>query len=206
MLIPFDQLFKKYKIKCNGLLHCGASFCQEREMYNDLKIPDVIWVEAIPEIYEQGVINLSPYSDQIILNACVSDVDDKEVVFNISNNESQSSSFLELAHHKVIHPEVYYTEQIKLKTTRLDTLLSTWDVSNINFGNFDLQGAELLALKGLGELIHQFDYFYLEVNMKETYLGCALVNEIDEFLKDFKRVETGVWIGETWTDALYIRQ
>lgn len=206
MLIPFDYLFEKYNISCTGLLHCGASYCQERDMYERLNIPEVFWVEAIPEVYEQGLINLRNYKKQFILNACVSDEDGKDVVFNISNNESQSSSFLELEHHLKIHPEVRYVDSIKLRTVRLDTLLTGFELSRINFGNFDLQGSELLALKGLGELIKYFDYFYIEVNKKETYKGCALVEDIDNFLSDFERVETGEWVADTWTDALYIRK
>lgn len=206
MLIPFTDLFQKYNINCTGLLHCGASYCQELEEYQKLKIPQVLWVEAIPEIYEESRIKLSPYSNHLILNACVADETGRIVKFNISNNESQSSSMLELGHHKIIHPEVHYKNQLELVTIRLDDLMQGWDISGINFGNFDLQGAELMALIGLGELIHQFDYFYLELNKKEVYKGCALVNEIDEFLSAFQRVETGKWVGDSWTDGLYIRK
>ena len=46
-----------------------------------------------------------------------------------------------------------------------------------NFLNIDIQGAELLALKGMGSLISYFDYIYLEVNKAHVYKKCALVNE-----------------------------
>lgn len=207
MLIPFDELFKKYNINCTGLLHCGASYCQERDMYKQLGIPEVIWVEAIPDVYEQAQINLRGYPNQIVLNACVSHTTGAVVKFHVSNNESQSSSYLDLGHHSLIHPEVHYINDLELVTIRVDELLEDYDISGINFGNFDLQGSELHALIGLGEMIHQFDYLYLEVNKKETYRGCALVNDIDEYLNryGFERVETGAWVADTWTDALYIK-
>jgi len=73
--------------------------------------------------------------------------------------------------------------------------------------NADLQGSELQAFKGRGELLHDFDYVYSEINFKECYLGGALVEEIDAYLLQFgfQRVETGKVVGETWTDALYCK-
>ena len=71
-----------------------------------------------------------------------------------------------------------------------------------------LQGAEHLAIEGMGDLIKNIDYALLEVNKKETYKGCMLIEELDYFMlqRGFERVETGEWVAETWTDALYIRK
>lgn len=208
MMIDFEYLFNKYNIKATGVLHCGASTCQERDVYEKLGVGEVIWVEAIPDVYEQAQLNLRGYENQIVLNACLADESDKIVKFNVSNNEAQSSSFLELGVHKTIHPEVHYTQQLEMVTIRLDDLLEDYDTGELNFGNFDLQGAELLAIQGMGDLIHQFDYMYLEINKKETYINCALVEDVDLYLSDFgfERVETGQWVADTWTDALYIRK
>jgi hypothetical protein len=77
-----------------------------------------------------------------------------------------------------------------------------------NFINLDIQGAELKALKGMEEYLHQIDYIYTEVNSDYVYEGCALIGEIDEYLQKFGliRVETK-WCGDyKWGDALYIRQ
>lgn len=208
MLIPFDYLFEKYKVKCTGLLHCGGSYAQERDMYEKLKIPKVLWVEAIPDVFQQMANILMPYANQIPIRACVSDKDNETVTFNISNNEKQSSSFLNLKHHAIIHPEVKYVDRFETQTVRLDTLFGKMNmlIKDVNFINFDLQGVELKALNGMGELLDQIDYCYLEVNKKETYEGCALIYEIDEFLKDFERVETAQWVADTWTDAFYVRK
>ena len=76
-----------------------------------------------------------------------------------------------------------------------------------NFLNIDIQGAELLALKGMGDLIKEYDYLYLEVNSEEVYMGCGLITEIDIYLEkyNFKRVETKWWGNAGWGDAFYIR-
>lgn len=208
MMISFDYLVNKYNLDIKGVLHLGASTGQERKEYDNYCKGEVIWVEAIPEVYHELLNNIAPYEKQIAFNACLSNVNDQEVVFNISNNESQSSSMLELGVHAVIHPEVHYVNQIKTTTIRVDNLLQGYDFSNINFLNVDLQGAEHLAIEGMGDLIKNIDYALLEINMKETYKGCMLIDDLDYFMmqRGFERVETGNWVADTWTDALYIRK
>jgi len=207
-MISFDYLVDKHKLDIKGVLHLGASTGQERDAYDTYCKGKVMWVEAIPRVYLDLQQNIKPYPQQTAYNACLSNVDGDEVVFNVSNNESQSSSILELGVHALIHPEVHYIEQIAMKTERIDTLLKDVDVSGINFLNVDLQGAEHLAIEGMGDLIKNIDYALLEVNMKETYKGCMLIDELDYFMlqRGFERVETGEWVAETWTDALYIRK
>lgn len=207
-MISFDYLVNKHKLDIKGVLHLGASTGQERNEYDNYCKGDVLWVEAIPTVYLELVKNIEPYENQRAFNACLSNVDDDEVVFNISNNESQSSSILELGVHMDIHPEVHYVDQIKMKTKRVDTLFKGYSFKNINFLNVDLQGAEHLAIEGMGDLIKHFDYALLEVNMQETYRGCMLIDDLDYFMmqRGFERVETGDWVANTWTDALYVRK
>ena len=114
----------------------------------------------------------------------------------------------EFGTHKIHHPQIRYINKIKLKTLRLDTIYADNDISNnfANFLNIDIQGAELLALKGMGDLLDNFDYLYLEVNKEEVYKDCPLVEDIDEYLKkwNFKRVQTS-WKWANWGDAFYIK-
>lgn len=207
MMIDFDTLWPKYGIKPNGVLHLGANTGQEAPVYDRHGVKDVTWVEAIPAVFDQLAKNVEKYGHTCIL-ACVGDEEGKEVEFNISNNESQSSSYLELAHHKIIHPEVSYVEKFKTTICRLDKMMAE-DAYKLGdwFLNADLQGAELPAFKGMGKLLGDFKWVYTEVNKRETYKGCALIHEVDVYLEQFGfvRVETGDWVGDTWTDALYIK-
>jgi len=208
MMLPFADLVSKYKMNITGVLHCGANEGQERALYDQLINGEVLWIEAIPFVFEKLKENIKDYPKQTAIKACLSDEDNKTVAFNISDNEAQSSSMLEFGVHETIHPNVHFIDCISLKTTRLDTLfyLLERDISKINFLNLDLQGSELLALKGMGTLLNNIDYVITEVNAVETYKGCALMGEIDEFLSNFVRVETGQLVGGAWSDALYIRK
>ena len=62
-----------------------------------------------------------------------------------------------------------------------------------------------MALKGAIKSIKYAKALYLEVNEKELYKKCGLINEIDTFLfqYNFKRVLTNM-TPHGWGDALYI--
>lgn len=210
MLIPFRDLVSKYKVRPKGILHIGASAGQELKDYYNAGVKDVVWIEAIPDVFNKLLKNIERYSRMIAFNECISDVDGEEKTFNISNNEAQSSSLLELGTHKTAHPEVKYISQIKVKTKRIDTLLKQHElsISDYDFLNIDLQGAELMALKGFGEELHNAKYIYIEVNKDKLYKDCPLIEDIDFYLSQFgfTRVEVK-WCGNFgWGDALYIKK
>jgi FkbM family methyltransferase len=202
MLISLNELIKKYNVSIKGILHVGAHECEEMRDYEKyVTINKILWIEALPNKVE---ISKQKYPGVIIENAAVSDVEET-VKFNVSNN-GQSSSMLELGLHKVFHPEVKYVNSFNVKTKLLKHIISNYDIS-FNFLNLDIQGAELKALKGMEEYLHNIDYIYTEVNSDYVYKDCAIVGEIDEYLIKFglHRVET-VWYNNCrWGDAFYIR-
>lgn len=206
MLIDFRQLFPKYGISPKGVLHIGGNKGEEFPVYMELGILKQVWFEANPKIHEQLVKNISSNSQAVAFSFCVGD-EDIDAILHESNNDGQSSSILELGTHKIAHPEVHYISDIPVQMIRLDTLFRDFD-PDIDFLNIDIQGAELKALKGMGEMLNQFKWAYLEVNKEPLYVGCALVEEIDDYLSTFGfvRVETQ-WCGNTgWGDALYIKK
>ena len=70
----------------------------------------------------------------------------------------------------------------------------------------DIQGVELKALKSLGNLIGKVSVIYTEVNKKEVYKGCDLIEDIDHYLASygFRRISTRWVLGAGWGDALYL--
>jgi FkbM family methyltransferase len=208
MYISLDiikKILDERNIQITGVLHIGAHNCEELDLYEGLGLNknDIIWVDAINnkviEAQNRGIPN--------VFNAIITDTDDTEITFNISNNV-QSSSVLEFGTHSKEHPGVVYVDKIVGKSITLDTFVkrNSIDAKKLNFWNFDIQGAELMALKGSIQIIKDVKAIYLEVNEKELYKNCGLIGEIDAFLStyNFKRVETYMtrW---GWGDALYIR-
>jgi FkbM family methyltransferase len=210
MLIDLNlisQFLKKKGINVTGAFHLGAHECEEIEFYNkylNLTLNDMLWIEAIPN----KVIMASNRNIPNMYNAIITDKDDEDITFNISNN-GQSSSVLNFKTHLQEHPSVFYVSQISGKSITIDTFFkrNNIDPSKYNFWNFDIQGAELMALKGAIESIQYAESIYLEVNEKELYENCSLIGEIDDFLLNynFQRVITNMTT-HGWGDALYVKQ
>lgn len=207
MLISFEEIVNillKNDIHIFGSFHLGAHDCEELDFYNKLglKPEDVVWIDAIDSNVNKTINRGIPN----VYNALITDKDDEELQFNVSNNV-QSSSVLEFGTHSQEHPDVVYVDQINLKSITVDTFFkrNNIDASKYNFWNFDIQGAELMALKGATQSIKYAKAIYLEVNEKELYKNCGLITEIDTFLLqyNFKRVLTNM-TQHGWGDALYI--
>jgi len=217
MLIPFHPstiyprrgepihdpgLFAKYDIKSKGVLHIGGNVGEEAPVYESLGIKKQIWIEGNPEIFLKLKANINHNPQAIALNYVIGD-ENKPVTFHVANNGSQPSSVLELGAHANQHPDVRFVRDIETTMHRIDSL--GLDLTDVDFLNIDLQGFELQALKGMGDLLRGFKWAYLEVNRDDTYKGCAQIESIDLFMSEFrfKRVETK-WCG-IWGDALYVR-
>lgn len=207
MLISLETLNSKYNLSINGILHFGAHLAEEYEIYTKLKINDIIWFEANPILANTLKDKFNNTSNKIY-HELISNEDDKEMLFYITNN-GQSSSMLKLARHSTYYPEIVVSNVISLKTKRFDTLANEEkiDINKYNFLNIDVQGAELLVIKGFGELLKNIDYIYTEVNTEYLYEGCALLEEIDEYLFQFgfDRVELKM-TDKSWGDAFYIKK
>lgn len=200
------ETLKTLGIPLNGVLHIGSHECEELKYYTSwgIKAEDVIWVDAIEDNIEktrrQGIPNL--------YQAVVSDKDDEIVTFNISNNV-QSSSILELGTHAASYPHIEFVKKLELPTITIDTFLAKHNLNpeNYTFWNFDIQGAELKALKGATNSLKHARVLFLEVNTREVYKGCALKSEIDAFLKPygFEEICSEMIEEHGWGDAMYVR-
>ena len=205
--IEIKNILQQNNIIITGALHIGAHDCEEMSFYNNgLQIPkdDIIWIDAIEEKFICANYRKIPN----FYHAVITDKDDQDIMFNIANN-GQSSSVLELGTHKEEHPDITYVDKIMLKSITIDTFFQkhNMDCTKYNFWNFDIQGAELMALKGAINSIKYAQALYLEINEKELYKNCGLVGEIDEFLlqHNFKRVLTHRF-SNPWGDAFYIKK
>ena len=202
MLISLHELVKKYNIKIKGILHVGAHECEEINDYERYISRDkILWIEALNDkvhFCKKKFKNLN------IENAVVSDKVEK-LVFKVANN-GQSSSILDFGLHADYHPWVHYINQFHCETQMLKNILPKYNI-DYNFLNLDIQGAELKALKGMEEYLEKVDYLYTEVNSDQVYKDCAIINELDDYLKKYGlvRVETK-WTDCKWGDAFYVRK
>lgn len=205
MLIPLKELYDKYALNIKGVIHIGAYNAEELPAYRECGVKDVIWFEALPHLAERLKERFKDDPTQEVWNIALSDKNET-VEFIVTNNEA-SSSLLELGTHLQHHPKIHETERIKVdaRTWRWVIHESMINPGHYNFVNIDVQGAELKVLHGMVGYLDKIDYLYLEVNREYIYKDCCLIEELDEFLVDFERVETE-WTKYNWGDSLYIRK
>jgi FkbM family methyltransferase len=191
---------------CKGIIHMGAHRGGEAAVY-DWFNKQTIWIEANPKIIDDLKDHTSQYINQKVIQALLSDEDNKLENFNISSNDGASSSIFSFGSYKKIHEKIKMTDVMKLKTNTLDTIIKKEQINidKYDFWVVDLQGAELLALKGANEMIKSCKFMYIEISKENIYKNGANWNELNEFLK--KKNFIPVWEPEgIHTDVLYIKR
>ena len=150
----------KYNIKANGIIHAGAHLVQERELYKELNLEPVLWIEAHPDIATEAKKLLEVYPKQRLVNAALWSESGLEITLSEAGNEGSSSSLLELGLITGSHPQVVCTKRISVWTRTLEEVLSTEEdfAGSINFLSVDTQGAEAEVIRGLGKRISNFDF------------------------------------------------
>jgi FkbM family methyltransferase len=190
-----------------GVIHVGAHAAEELSVYDSLGVDSVIWVEANPLLFGGLLSKIQDHIGSSAYCFAAFDKDGEHIELNIANN-GESSSIFNFGTHSEEHPHIHYVGKIKVPTLCIDTLLDKkgFDTTSFDFVNIDVQGAELLVLKGMKNQLKNIKYAYLEVNEKPLYDGCSLIQEIDEFLKEFgfERVLTKM-TQHGWGDALYMK-
>lgn len=202
MLINPKKLSSVWKLKPQGVLHIGAHRAEEMSQYSELGWGHMYWVEANPMLVKELARALDPNANTI--HECAAwDIDRKIMKFN-ETTDSQSSSLFRLKQHSIHYPQIRHKDTYEVEARRIDCIYNS--PPPFTFVNIDIQGAELQAIKGMGNLILGVDAIYSEVNREELYEGCAAVHEIDEYLRNFhfERVATRWIVGKGWGDALYI--
>ena len=179
-----DFLYKnKFLEEVKGVIHVGANTGQERIFYKLLGLK-VLWIEPIPETFNQLLINIKDFPNQTALNQLITDKDNKLYDFYITNNDGLSSSLFELKLHKKMWPEVKEEETISLRSKTLDTIFNE-EILNIDDFQalvIDTQGSELLVLKGCKKILSKLKYVKSEAADFESYKGCCLLKDINNFL------------------------
>lgn len=203
MLISNISKFITDSIK--GVIHIGAHHAEELSWYESNGIDSVVWIECNNQ-YESIILKkIQKYPKHQLINKCISNK--KEIkTFNISNN-GQSSSFLDLGSHRYLHPEIHYVNSIEVPTYRMTEVIDMHNINinEYNFLNLDIQGYELEAIKSFDDIINKFQYIYTEVNTNYVYKNCAIITEIDKYLKQYGFDRKATKMYNEWGDALYLK-
>lgn len=204
MNINIDTLVEKTGVDIKGIVHVGACLGEEAPYYRKYT-ENVIWVEAnkelIPKI-KQAVGRNNVYN----LAVCDKDFETRKfnIIYSLDKTNPGCSSLFNLKKHSEYYPMIVKEREEYVTTIKLDTLIKPFGYHNFNFLNLDIQGAELLALKGAKKYLEYVDLVYTEFSLEELYEGCCLLWQLDDYLRDFGFVRTELSRPHnSWGDCLY---
>jgi FkbM family methyltransferase len=139
------------------------------------------------ENHEVGNVTVSP----VALSAQTG-----EAVFHVSagrpaiefagkdwNYGNKSSSLLPPAGESPMYGWVHFPEKITVPTRTLDDYCEEHAVTLIDFVHMDVQGAELLVLKGARRMLPRIDALWLEVSDQSLYQGQVLRPQMEAFMR-----------------------
>ena len=200
-----------------GIIHVGAHRGEEVEQYADMGAKTVIWVEPNPDLFKEMKHFLTSVGASIDSHAfeyAVSDVDHDNVDFHLyygpdagfMRGNKGCSSLLKAKGRF----ESWHQETIKVETITIDTLLTENDFKPSDFQllNLDVQGAELLALKGASEVLKYVKYVATEATWQNPdYVDNVMYDDLKSFLESKGFIETEIVNhGPDWGDVLFVKE
>lgn len=207
-MLNLHALLLKHRVKPRGIIHIGAHEGAELKQYIEMGAERVLFVEANPDTYQRLLHTIGDRSGVITAQCAVSD-HNGSIRLHFTSMD-QSSSILTLKRHQEINPSIVEEKTVEVPCRTLDNLMIelNLDPNDYNVMNIDIQGAELLALKGAEETLSHIEAINSEVNYEELYEGCARIWALDAFLdkKGFDRVATVTPYHPSWGDALYVKR
>jgi FkbM family methyltransferase len=199
MLIDLEQAIDRFRLNIRRALHVGAHHGEEDEAYRKLGI-EPVYVEANPDAFR---VLSHALPDRRRYNVAVSD-HVGTCTLHVTSFD-QSSSILPLARHREVYPDIVEVATIDVPCTTIDDLVADAGGA-FDLLNMDIQGAELMALRGAGRLLPTLAAVMTEVNRQEMYAGCGLLRDMDRFLGGFgfRRAVSDFRYHRSWGDALYL--
>jgi len=167
----------------SGVIHIGAHRGQEAARYYS-QGHDVLWIEAHTDVFPDLQQRIKEFVGQKAIQALVVDRDGVECRFHCCQNAGQSSSIFDFNLHKKKFPKVKMIKTIIIKGESLPTILAKnkVDIKKYETLVMDVEGAELLVLKGAVTILSNFKTIILEACDFESRYGQPLLSEIDDFM------------------------
>jgi FkbM family methyltransferase len=197
-----------YGVHPRRVLHIGAHNGEEAKDYRAMGVQTVVFVEAIPQIFERLTRTLESYPEYRGICAVCSDVTGAPIDFHVSSNDAGSSSFLGLGNHAKLYPRIHYVETLKLTSTTADDLAAA-HCADVAFDTLvlDTQGAELHVLRGATSVLGQITSLVAEVSEEPLYEGGCAFEEVIAFVRPFGlRLRQVNLNRKLWGNALFLKR
>lgn len=178
------------------LVHVGAHLGQERHRYEALGYREILWVEGSQAVHERLAQSLArhvaehavqgrPAVQHHSVCALLTDREGDEATLREFSNDGMSSSiFAATDTLKARWPDLHETGRIQPTRTRtLDGLLDELRFGAVDTLVVDVQGAELLVLRGAQKTLSLVKAVISEVSTQPLYAGGVLYPELAAFMQ-----------------------
>lgn len=117
---------------------------------------------------------------------------------------NKSSSLLPPDKHIEYYDFIKFEKKIKVETSTIRHFCEKHIIAEIDFVHMDVQGAELMVLKGAENFISSIKSVWLEVSTIKMYKQQPLVNKIKSFMKDNNFILIKDCVERQQGDQLYV--
>lgn len=203
----FTKHIKKDEI--NIIVECGSRDCLDAIELNNYYTPDKIYSF---ECNSDSIIickeNIKNIENIFLIEKAVYNKNEKIFFYPTDMDKSPdknigASSLLLHINNKI---GTFIQKEVEVDAIRLDTFINNERINKIDLLLFDLQGAEYLAIDGLGEKISNVHYLITEVSFRNYYLNDMLFEDFNKLIdsKGFSLIDYIDYGG--FGDALYINR
>ncbi len=200
------SLALQHGVALKGVINVGAyDGRSEVELYRRHRFQACLMIEANPVVFGRLETACQGRPEFILANETILDKAGP-VEFHIVGFDQSSSLLKESTHRQILLGE---TRTIQMDGITLDQLLieRNLDPAQFNVMSIDIEGAELLALRGANETLKHIDLLMTEVEFENLHDGAAHVDELDDYLAGFgfRRVFTASWMSPSRAEAVYAK-
>lgn len=190
------------------ILDCGANVGYvSRDLRTMYPRATIYAFEPVSKVHGQ-LCGMATEHDFHAVNMAVSDTTGRSVIHLTASPESNSLfGFQEGSPCEQWHREVGEEE---IETCRLDDWCESNGIAHerIDILKLDIQGAELMALRGARKILQTARVVYLEVQFVPLYKDSPLFDEVETFMKECGYRRHAIYPSDhpaDWGDAMYVK-
>lgn len=183
-----DKLIGKHHV--HMIVEVGARDCEETvALAERFPAARVYTFECNPATLPLCRERVSDFKKITLIEKAVSDKDGSVTFFPIDQEKTitpwpdgnpGASSLFKVSRN--FPNEIYIQNEISVPSVTLASFISEDSIGHIDLLWMDIQGAELMALKGAGKKISDISVIHLEVEFMAIYSGQPLMSDIKRFL------------------------
>ena len=194
MLLDFNSLVNKYNLNIKGVIHIGAHYGQEYDLYKYHNIKNLVFFEPLRDnfsVLEKKLVN----ENVLLINKALGSKNQK-IEMNVETaNSGQSSSILEPNLHIKQYPHIIFHKKEVVDMITLDSYFENNNdlIEKYNFIN-NLRSIDDYELKSTLNYLHDINNIYIIFNEEEKKEIKSIIKKINDDVKNnnTKRVKFNV--------------